>query len=84
MEHKTFELIEAKAEGESGSFQAYASVFNNVDRGGDRMLPGSFKRTLAKWRKSEEGRKEKELHGKILDLREKKRRMAARQQQSPS
>jgi tRNA A-37 threonylcarbamoyl transferase component Bud32 len=36
---------------------------------------------LAKWRKSEEGRKDKEIHGKILELREKKRRMAERQQQ---
>lgn len=36
---------------------------------------------LAKWRKSEEGRKDREIHGKILELREKKRRMAERQQQ---
>ncbi len=35
---------------------------------------------LAQWRKSEDGKKEKERHGKILELREKKRRLAARQQ----
>jgi serine/threonine-protein kinase len=34
---------------------------------------------LGKWRKTEEGRKQKELHSKILELREKKRRMAQRQ-----
>ena len=39
---------------------------------------------LARWRKSEEGRKDREIHGKILELREKKRRMAERQQQQPS
>ncbi|MCK6458886.1 MAG: FHA domain-containing serine/threonine-protein kinase [Planctomycetes bacterium] len=38
---------------------------------------------LAQWRKSEDGKKEKERHGKILELREKKRRVAARQQQAP-
>jgi pSer/pThr/pTyr-binding forkhead associated (FHA) protein/tRNA A-37 threonylcarbamoyl transferase component Bud32 len=41
----------------------------------------ALQEALAKWRKSEEGRKQKELHGKILELREKKRRMAQRQQQ---
>jgi len=41
----------------------------------------ALQEALAKWRKSEEGRKEKELHGKILELREKKRRIAERQQQ---
>jgi pSer/pThr/pTyr-binding forkhead associated (FHA) protein/tRNA A-37 threonylcarbamoyl transferase component Bud32 len=38
---------------------------------------------LAQWRKSEDGKQERERHGKILELREKKRRMAARQQQAP-
>jgi len=38
---------------------------------------------LAQWRKSEDGKKEKERHGKILELREKKRRMAERQQPGP-
>jgi pSer/pThr/pTyr-binding forkhead associated (FHA) protein/tRNA A-37 threonylcarbamoyl transferase component Bud32 len=43
----------------------------------------ALQEALARWRKTEEGRKERELHGKILDLREKKRRMAERQQQAP-
>ena len=38
---------------------------------------------LAQWRKSEDGKKEKERHGKILELREKKRRVAERQQPGP-
>jgi HK97 family phage prohead protease len=52
MQHKTFDLLEVKADGEAGEFTALASVFGNVDLVGDRMLPGSFKRTLKKWRKS--------------------------------
>jgi len=31
---------------ESGVFEGYASVFNNVDKGGDVVEPGAFKRTL--------------------------------------
>jgi pSer/pThr/pTyr-binding forkhead associated (FHA) protein/tRNA A-37 threonylcarbamoyl transferase component Bud32 len=38
---------------------------------------------LAQWRRSEDGRSERERHLKILELREKKRRLAARQQQAP-
>lgn len=52
MRHKTFELIEIKAEGEPGSFSALASVFGNVDLVGDRMVQGAFSKTLARWRKS--------------------------------
>lgn len=52
MEHKTFDLAEVKADADSGTFTALASVFNNVDHGGDRMLPGSFTKTLEKWRES--------------------------------
>lgn len=44
--------VEIKAAGESGSFTALASVFGNVDRVGDRMLPGAFTKTLEKWRES--------------------------------
>jgi serine/threonine-protein kinase len=42
----------------------------------------ALQEALAQWRKSEDGKKERERHGKILELREKKRRMAARQQQA--
>lgn len=51
MEHKTFE-VEAKAESDTGAFRAYASVFNNIDKGGDRVLPGAFRGTLRRWRQS--------------------------------
>lgn len=52
MQTKTFELIESKADPETGTFTALASVFGNVDLVGDRMMPGSFQNTLAKWRAS--------------------------------
>lgn len=52
MEHKTFELVETKTDGDAGTFTALASVFNNVDRVGDKMLPGSFSKTLDDWRAS--------------------------------
>lgn len=50
MKHKTFELIETKTNGGAGEFTALASVFGNVDHVGDRMLPGSFTKTLERWR----------------------------------
>lgn len=31
----------------AGSFEGYASAFNNIDDGGDRILPGAFVDTLA-------------------------------------
>jgi HK97 family phage prohead protease len=31
----------------AGSFEGYGGVFNNIDDGGDRLLPGSFVNTLA-------------------------------------
>jgi uncharacterized protein len=48
VERKAFPAkVEVKApRGEPGRFRALVSVFNNVDRGGDRILPGAFKRTL--------------------------------------
>lgn len=33
----------------SGAFEALVSVFDNVDLGGDRVLPGAFTETLSKW-----------------------------------
>lgn len=32
-----------------GIIEAFASIFGNVDSYGDRMMPGSFKRTLEAW-----------------------------------
>lgn len=52
MDHKTFDLIETKADGDTGTFTAYASVFDNVDHVGDRMLRGAFRKTLTEWRKT--------------------------------
>jgi HK97 family phage prohead protease len=45
---RTFEVAELKATGsaKSGRFEAIVSVFGNVDSVGDRMMPGSFVRTL--------------------------------------
>lgn len=34
-----------------GTIEGYASVFNLMDRGGDIVLPGAFKSSLAEWRK---------------------------------
>lgn len=49
MEHKAFPIASFKAspDGDAGEFTALIAVFNNVDRGGDRIMPGAFKRTLA-------------------------------------
>lgn len=49
MEHSSFKVTDFKAmtDGDTpGTFEALVAVFNNVDRGGDRILPGAFKRTL--------------------------------------
>lgn len=52
MQHKSFDIIETKADAETGTFEATVAVFNNVDRGGDRILPGAFTKTLAQWEES--------------------------------
>jgi HK97 family phage prohead protease len=36
----------------SGELEGYASVFGNVDQGGDVVLPGAFRKTLADWSRS--------------------------------
>ena len=35
----------------TGTVEGYASVFNLLDRGGDIVLPGAYKASLASWRK---------------------------------
>lgn len=35
------------SEGDAMTFSGYGAVFNNVDRGGDKILPGAFTETLA-------------------------------------
>lgn len=51
MERKSFP-VETKAEGDAGEFVALASVFNNVDLVGDKILPGAFAKTLKRFRDS--------------------------------
>lgn len=51
MLHKNFPF-EFKNLDDAGTFEATVSVFNNVDRGGDRVLPGAFEKTLAQWEAS--------------------------------
>lgn len=34
-----------------GTVEGYASMFNIVDRGGDIVMPGSFKASLAEWKR---------------------------------
>lgn len=49
MERKTISLIEYKAviaDGDSGGFSGYGSVFGNVDSYGDIVMPGSFTDTI--------------------------------------
>jgi len=46
METKIFRMA-IKEIDEEGKFQGYLSVFNNVDRGGDLVEPGAFKKTLS-------------------------------------
>lgn len=52
-----------------GAFSGYASTFGNVDRGGDVVVPGAFKSTLAEMR--EKGRPLPMLmqHGMLADPR---------------
>jgi uncharacterized protein len=49
-----FAALEIKADGEDDEYltiSGYGSVFNNVDRGGDVVMPGAFKDCIAKGRK---------------------------------
>jgi hypothetical protein len=45
LERKTI-VLEKAAVSETGEFSGYANVFNIVDRGGDRVLPGAFDKDL--------------------------------------
>jgi uncharacterized protein len=44
-----FKLLDT--ENSTGTIEGYASMFNILDDGGDIVLPGAFKATLADWRK---------------------------------
>jgi HK97 family phage prohead protease len=41
MQHMDFGL-EVKALDDAGTFEGYASVFGNIDNGGDKVMPGAF------------------------------------------
>jgi HK97 family phage prohead protease len=41
--------FKALGDGKRGEFQALVSVFGNVDRSGDRVMPGAFAKTLIEW-----------------------------------
>jgi HK97 family phage prohead protease len=50
MKHKSFRLASFKAlDDAKGIFEAIVAVFNNVDRAGDKILPGAFRDSLADW-----------------------------------
>ena len=74
MDYKSvgFELLDVKARGDDGwSFSGYASTFDNVDHGGDVVLRGAFRSSLARrvpkllWQHDMF-----EPIGKVLDLEE--------------
>ena len=50
LQHKSFAT--ATDADSAGEFEALVAVFSNVDKGGDRIMPGAFTKTLAEWRAS--------------------------------
>ncbi len=51
MRYKNFRLasFKALADQPEGTFEAIVAVFGNVDRAGDKIMPGAFTDTLADW-----------------------------------
>ena len=50
MRYKSFPAsFKAAADAPDGTFEAIVAVFNNVDRGGDKIIPGAFKDSLGEW-----------------------------------
>ena len=45
---KSFQFKEVESSEKFGKFEAYASVFNNIDRVGDVVVPGAFSKTIEK------------------------------------
>ena len=55
MRYKSFPAsFKAASDAPDGTFEAIVAVFNNVDRGGDKIIPGAFKESLGAWK--EKGR----------------------------
>ena len=50
MERKVFEF-EIKRLDDDGTFEGYAATFGKVDKGGDKILPGAFRKTLREKKK---------------------------------
>jgi hypothetical protein len=46
IERKTVAMTEFKVDATSGEFEGYASVFGNVDAGGDTVVKGAFTKAL--------------------------------------
>src|SRR5512147_257007 len=47
MQHLTAKAATVKTE--EGTFTAYASAFNNIDRTGERVIKGAFRDTIRRW-----------------------------------
>ena len=45
---KSFQFKQVESSDSFGKFEAYASVFNNIDRVGDVVVPGAFAKTIKK------------------------------------
>lgn len=75
VEYITVPLLEIKAL-ESGQFEGYGSTFGNIDLGGDVVMKGAFKDSLAEYRKADEWPQMFWMHnpsqipGKWLDMSE--------------
>jgi HK97 family phage prohead protease len=52
LRHRTFPF-HLKGVSDSGEFEGYASVFDNIDYYGDVIRRGAFERTLAEWKAKE-------------------------------
>ena len=48
-----FDVVRFKADsGGQGTFTALVAVYGNVDRQGDRIVPGAFDKSIARWREA--------------------------------
>lgn len=48
LEYKRLPAIDIKIDAEKGIIEAYVSIFNNVDLGGDKIVPGAFADSISK------------------------------------
>src|SRR5688572_2419330 len=75
-------VLDLKAVGEDGEFEGYASIFGNVDQGGDMVMAGAFRRTLTEKKlpqiKLLRDHDTRKIVGEWLDLREDDRGLRAK------